>query len=83
MVNMDQGEFDDEWYGNAWRTFISSHPDPWDPMRTFAIEPDHPQVQSWATLRDDIQAMLEKSGGGSYLGGYPQQWARRCLTLDF
>ena len=29
-------------------------------MRTFAIEPNHPLVQSWATLHDDIQAVLEQ-----------------------
>lgn len=47
--------------GLAWRwaTGSISYPDP--PMRTFAIEPNHPLVPKWIPLRDEIEAALDRS----------------------
>lgn len=39
---------------------MSSDPSPWESMRTFAIEPDHPLVRRWAPLCDAIRIALEQ-----------------------
>lgn len=59
-ANADEEDSEDEGRRNAWRTPISSDPFSLGPMRTFAIERDHPLMQCWAPLHDAIQAALEQ-----------------------
>ena len=59
-ANADEEDSEDEGRRNAWRTPMSTDPFPLGPMRTFAIERDHPLVQCWAPLHDAIRAALEQ-----------------------
>lgn len=54
-------ENSDPYAGLAWRwaTGSISYPEP--PMRSFAIEPDHPLVPKWLPIRNNIEAALDRS----------------------
>lgn len=60
MVIAEEGDSDDEYNRNVGRRPISSDPYPLGPIRTFAIEPDHPLVERWAPIHDAIKAALEQ-----------------------